>query len=69
MVLELTGKKKKDYQGNCGKSIKKDLEQSGLKKERMRSFKRNGKSESKQKLPTPASWDNGIKMDIVVVVC
>ena len=31
MVLELTGKRKKDDQGNCGKSVKKDLEQSGLK--------------------------------------
>ena len=29
---------------------------------------RNDKSKLKQKLPTPGSWDNGIKMDIVVVV-
>ena len=36
--------------------------------ERMRSIERNGESELKQKLPTPASRDNGIKMVVVVVV-
>ena len=34
----------------------------------MRSIERNGESELKQKLPTPASRDNGIKMVVVVVV-
>ena len=33
----------------------------------MRSIKRSGESELKQKLATTASWDNGIKMDVVVV--
>ena len=34
----------------------------------MRTIKRNGESELKQKLPTLASRDNGITMDVVVVV-
>ena len=34
----------------------------------MRTIKRNGESELKQKLPTLASRDNGITMDAVVVV-
>ena len=34
----------------------------------MHSIKRNGKSKLKQKLPTLASQDNGIKTDIVSVV-
>ena len=34
----------------------------------MHSIERNGKSKLKQKLPTPASQDNGIKTDIVSVV-
>ena len=32
----------------------------------MRTIERNGESELKQKLPTPGSQDNGIKMDVVV---
>ena len=32
----------------------------------MRTIERNGESKLEQKLLTPASWDNGIKMDIVV---
>ena len=36
--------------------------------ERMRMIKRNGGSELEQKLLTTASWDNGIKTDVVVVV-
>ena len=35
----------------------------------MRTIERNGESELKQKLPTPGSQDNGIKMDFVVVGC
>ena len=31
-------------------------------------IERNGKSKLKQKLPTPASCDNGIKTDVFVVV-
>lgn len=36
--------------------------------ERMRMIKRNGGSELEQKLLTTASWDNGIKTDVVVDV-
>ena len=36
--------------------------------ERMHIIKRNGESKLKQKLPTPASWDNGIKTNAVFVV-
>ena len=36
--------------------------------ERVHTIDRNGKSKLKQKLPTPASSDNGIKTDVVVVV-
>ena len=36
--------------------------------ERMRMIKRNGGTELEQKLLTTASWDNGIKTDVVVVV-
>ena len=36
--------------------------------ERMRTIERNGEIKLKQKFLTPASWDNGIKKDIVVVV-
>ena len=32
----------------------------------MSTTERNGYSKLKQKLPTLASWDNGIKMDVVV---
>lgn len=32
----------------------------------MSTTERNGQSKLKQKLPTLASWDNGIKMDVVV---
>ena len=38
------------------------------KEERMRTMKRNGKSESKQKLLTLASRDNDIKMDVLFFV-
>ena len=34
----------------------------------MRTIERNGESELEQKLLTPASRDNGIKTDVVVVV-
>ena len=34
----------------------------------MRTIERNGESKLKQKLPTPASRDNVIKTDVVVVV-
>ena len=34
----------------------------------MCTIERNGESELEQKLPTPASWDNGIKTDVVVVI-
>ena len=34
----------------------------------MCTIQRNGESKLKQKLPTPTSWDNGIKTDVVVVV-
>ena len=34
----------------------------------MCAIERNGKSELEQKLLTPASRDNGIKMDVVVVL-
>ena len=34
----------------------------------MRMIERNGESKLKQKLSTPASRDNGIKTDVVVVV-
>ena len=34
----------------------------------MHTIERNGKSELEQKLLTPASLDNGIKTDVVVVV-
>ena len=34
----------------------------------MRTNERNGESELEQKLPTPASRDNLIKRDVVVVV-
>ena len=37
--------------------------------ERMHTIERNGKSELKQKLPTPASCGNGTKMDVVVSCC
>ena len=36
--------------------------------ERIRTIERNGESELKQKLPTPASQDNGIKTDVVIAV-
>ena len=38
--------------------------------ERMRThtIERNGESKLKKKLPTPANWDNGIKIDVVVVI-
>ena len=36
--------------------------------DRMHLIKRNGESKLKQKLPTLASQDNGINMDVVVVV-
>ena len=36
--------------------------------DRMHLIKRNGESKLKQKLPTLASWDNGIKMNTVVLV-
>ena len=36
--------------------------------ERVHTIDRNGKSKLKQKLPTPASSDNGIKTDVFVVV-
>ena len=32
-------------------------------------IKRNGKIKLKQKLPSPTSRDNGIKTDVVVVMC
>ena len=35
--------------------------------ERVRTLERNFESEKQQKLLTPASWDNGIKTDVVVV--
>ena len=35
----------------------------------MRTIEKNGDSELKQKLPTPASRDNDIKTDVVVVAC
>ena len=34
----------------------------------MRTIEKNGESELEQKLLTPASRDNGIKTDVVVVV-
>ena len=34
----------------------------------MRTIERNGEIKLKQKFLTSASWDNGIKKDIVVVV-
>ena len=36
--------------------------------ERIRKIERNGESKLKQKLPTPASRDNGIKSDVALVV-
>ena len=33
----------------------------------MCTIERNGESKLEQKLPTPASWDNGIKTDVAVV--
>ena len=39
-----------------------------LEKRRMRTIERNGESELEQKLLTPASRDNDIKMDVAVVV-
>ena len=35
---------------------------------RMCTIERNGESKLEQKLVTPASWDYGIKVDVVVVV-
>ena len=34
----------------------------------MCTIERNGESELEQKLVTPASWDYGIKVDVVVAV-
>ena len=34
----------------------------------MCTIERNGESKLEQKVPTPASWDNGIKTDVAVVV-
>ena len=34
----------------------------------MRTIERNGESELEQKSLTSASWDNGIKADVVVVL-
>ena len=43
------------------------MEQHGLRREDAYNQK-NGESKLKQKLPTPASWDNGIKTNAVFVV-
>ena len=34
----------------------------------MSTTERNGESKLKQKLETPGSWDNGIKMDVVLLL-
>ena len=39
-----------------------------LEKRGMLMIKRHGERKLKQKLTTLAGWDNGIKMDVVVVV-
>ena len=35
---------------------------------RTQTIERNGESKVEKKLPTPANWDNCIKMDVVVVI-
>ena len=60
MEVEITGKRKKSRQRKL------DLEWSGLRREDTYD-KKNGESEVEETLLTPASWDNSIKMGVIVV--
>ena len=68
MELEITGKMKKVRPRKSWEESIKNICNDMDYEERMRSIKRNGNSKLRQKLPAPASHDNVVKADVVVIV-
>ena len=68
MEAEITEKRKKGRPRKLWEvCVKKDLEQYGFGKERA-CDKKKWQEQYRPKIANPASWDNGIKRDVVVVM-
>ena len=69
MEVEITGKRKKGQPGKSWEEcIEKDLEGYGLRRQDAYNQIKKWQQQIKAKLSTQASWYNGIKMYILVVV-
>ena len=68
MKLETGGKRKQSSpRKSCEKCVKIDFARFGLSR-KMQKIAKDGKPKLKQKLPTPACRDNGIKTEIVILL-
>ena len=68
MEVEITGKREKGRpRKSWEKCVKKDLERYGLRREDAYD-REHWREQIRAKIANPASWDNGIETDVVVVV-